>query len=191
VLTVVLGLLAAAGGYLAFGGSLDSLGSLGGSLGLSGGAGDSGGAAAEPAAPEGAPGSDPAAAGLPGLGQEQVPPCPFTADRVSALVGQPMVDKGDCLFGDGNGVAQIGIEPHTATATGTTYDYSRDRATRVYNGQVQDVGAKGYLAYKDTEAEAVVINAKGGFTITMSGFQRLSGSGYDPVLRAVIDALPR
>lgn len=102
-----------------------------------------------------------------------------------------MVDSGNCLFGDGNGVAQIGIDAHSATAVDVTYDYSRDRATRVYD-KVEDVsrGTKGYLAYSDVEAEAVVISPKGGFTITMSSFERFEGTGYQPVLRKVIDALP-
>jgi hypothetical protein len=120
-----------------------------------------------------------------------VPPCPFTAEQVSTLVGQPMVDSGNCLFGDGNGVAQISVGAHTATATEITYDYSRDLATKVYT-QVQDIdaGDKGYLAYKDIGAEAVVISPNGGYTIIMSSFERLGGAAYEPVLRGVVDALP-
>ena len=124
-------------------------------------------------------------------GGNQVPPCPFTAEQVSELLGQPMTDSGNCLFGDGNGVAQITIETHSASSTEVTYDYSRDQATKIY-AQVQDIdkGTKGYLAYKDIGGEAVVIGSSGGFTILMSSFERFEGAGYEPVLRTVIDALP-
>ena len=142
--------------------------------------------------------ADPAAAEDPdldetGFGAAVTPPdCPFTADQVSELVGQPMVDSGNCLFGDGNGVAQLTVTGSSASSGGATYDYGRDVATRSYDQVVDlDVGTKGYLAYRDLQAEAVVIGSRYGFTVTMSSFQRLGGAKYEPVLREVVAALPQ
>jgi hypothetical protein len=169
---LVVGALAGVGAYYAFG---DSPGLLGSGTGTT--------------APEvRAAGSD-ADTGFVGI-QAGVPACPFTAEQVTELVGQPMVGQGSCLFGDGNGVASLTVETHSATATEVTYDYSRKQATRTYT-EVHDIdqGDKGYLAYKELGAEAVVIGPKGGFTISMTSFERFDGPGYEPVMIQVVGTL--
>ncbi|GAA1855626.1 hypothetical protein GCM10009836_39690 [Pseudonocardia ailaonensis] len=118
--------------------------------------------------------------------------CPFTADQVAALVGQPMVDKGTCLFGDGKGVAQLSVTVASATATQATLGYSRDKADSVYTS-VTDIDG-GYLAWKELGAEAVVVGPTRGFTVTMSSFSSMSasdGAGYEGALHAVVAALPK
>ncbi|MGC5379234.1 hypothetical protein ACPXB1_12235 [Micromonospora sp. DT68] len=121
------------------------------------------------------------------------PACPFSAAQVSDLVGQPMEDQGNCLFGDGKGVASLTITTASPLAGESTYDYQRKNATQVYR-EVKDVdkGRKAYLAVKDIEGEAVVVSDKGTYTVIMSSFQAISASpgGYEPTLRKVLDALP-
>ncbi|MEU4551743.1 hypothetical protein EV382_2133 [Micromonospora violae] len=121
------------------------------------------------------------------------PACPFTADKVSDLVGQPMQDQGNCLFGDGNGVASLTITTASPLAGESTYDYQREQATQTYR-EVKDVdkGRKAYLAVKDIAGEAVVIGDKGSYTVTLSSFEAIGASagGYEPTLRKVLDALP-
>ncbi|MER7444923.1 hypothetical protein [Micromonospora avicenniae] len=133
---------------------------------------------------------------LPDLGDagDAAPPkCPFTADQVSDLVGQPMVDQGNCLFGDGNGVATLTITTASRTAGEMTYDYQRQQADQIYQ-KVTDIDqdGKGYVAVKDIEGQAVLIAASGTFTITLSSFQRLGGpEGYEQTLRRMIEVLPK
>ncbi|MEU5941870.1 hypothetical protein ABZ807_22400 [Micromonospora sp. NPDC047548] len=121
------------------------------------------------------------------------PPCPFTATQVSGIVGQPMVDQGRCLFGDGKGVALLTVTTASPLAGETTYDYQRKQATQVYR-EVKDVdkGEKAYLAVKDIEAEAVVVSRAGSYTVILSSFERLGASadGYERTLRGLLDALP-
>ncbi|RGC69095.1 hypothetical protein C5N14_10040 [Micromonospora sp. MW-13] len=121
------------------------------------------------------------------------PPCPFTATRVSEIVGQAMVDQGNCSFGDGKGVAQLTVTTASRLAGGSTYDYQRNQATKVYR-EVTDVdkGEKAYLAVKDIEAEAVVVSGTGSYTVILSSFERLGASpdGYERTLRELLDALP-
>ncbi|MEN3302883.1 MAG: hypothetical protein V7633_4941 [Pseudonocardia sp.] len=171
---LVVGVLAGGGAYVAFGGTSRLLGSGSGTT-----------------APEvrGTGSDSDPATGL-GGGQAAAPVCPFTAEQVTELVGQPMVDQGSCLFGDGKGVATLTVGTSSATATEVTYDYSREQATKTYT-KVHDIGQghKGYLAYKELGAEAVVIGPKGGFTISMSSFERFDGASYEPVLEKVVDAL--
>ncbi len=128
-------------------------------------------------------------------GADAAPPaCPFTAEQVSDLVGQPLVDKGSCLFGDGNGVATLTITTASRTAGETTYDYQRQQATETYR-EVTDLdgGGKGYLAVKDIGAEAVVVSDAGAYTVTLSSFERLGASpdGYRQALDRLLGALPR
>ncbi|WP_052371901.1 hypothetical protein [Amycolatopsis taiwanensis] len=123
------------------------------------------------------------AGGLPG-----VPGCPFTEAQVSSLVGQRMKDEGNCLFGDGNGVASVTITMSSADAGQVTYDYQRKLAEETYT-RVQDLGKTGYLAVKDIAGEAVVINGKGAYTVILSSFET-DPSGYERTLRAIVDALP-
>ncbi|MFI7608428.1 hypothetical protein ACIBTV_25210 [Micromonospora sp. NPDC049366] len=121
------------------------------------------------------------------------PPCPFTVDKITELVGQPMVDQSNCSFGDGNGVALLTITTASRIAGEATYDYQRQQATSTYR-QVKDAGKgdKGYLAIKDIGAEAVVISNAGSYTVTLSSFQRLGATpdGYERTLRGLLDALP-
>ncbi|MEV4197581.1 hypothetical protein OG994_18540 [Micromonospora globbae] len=120
------------------------------------------------------------------------PPCPFTAEQVGDLVGQPMVDKGSCSFGDGNGVALFTITTASRTAGEMTYDYKRQQAEQIYQ-KVTDIdqGGKGYIAAKDIEGELYVIADAGSFTVTLSSFQRLGApDAYEQTLRRVLDALP-
>ena len=145
-------------------------------------------ASGDPGAPEDDTGFD---ATLPGL-STTVPGCPFTAEQITSMVGQQMIDKGTCLFGDGKGVAQLGVEVHSASSTSATLGYARQQAGRQYL-LVEDLknGDQGYIAYKNTSAEAVAVTAQGGYTITMSGFERFDGFTYEEPLTAIISALPR
>ncbi|MEU6204876.1 hypothetical protein ABZ814_14985 [Micromonospora musae] len=149
---------------------------------------------ADPAAPD--PGVDIDAPidgeNVAGGGDGSPPKCPFNAAQVSELVGQPMVDQGNCLFGDGNGVATLAITTASSTAGEMTYDYQRQQAEQIYQ-RVSDIdqGGKGYVAVKDIEGQAVLIADRGTFTITMSSFQRLGGpEGYEQTLRRMIGTLP-
>ncbi|MFC3502486.1 hypothetical protein ACFOOK_16125 [Micromonospora krabiensis] len=121
------------------------------------------------------------------------PPCPFTADKITELVGQSMVDQGSCSFGDGKGVALLTITTASRIAGEATYDYQRQQATSTYR-EVKDAGKgdKGYLATKDIGAEAVVISNAGSYTVTLSSFERLGAApdGYERTLRGLLDALP-
>jgi hypothetical protein len=150
--------------------------------GTPGGPDSGGGAAAEAGAGAGG-----------GLGSDTVPPCPFTAAQVTEFVGQPMKDDGNCSFGDGKGVAVLGITMASEVAGLTTYDYQRKQADQIYR-EVKDIdkGGKGYLAVKDIGAEAVLISGKGSYTVTLSSFERLGDTpgGYEQVLRKMLDALP-
>ncbi|MEV6812345.1 hypothetical protein [Micromonospora sp. NPDC051296] len=122
------------------------------------------------------------------------PACPFTADQITEFVGQPMVDQGNCSFGDGKGVALLSVTTASRLAGETTYDYQRQQADQIYQ-DVADLGgdSKGYLAVKDIGAEAVMIGGAGSFTITLSSFERLGAQsdGYEQALRRLLDALPR
>jgi hypothetical protein len=128
---------------------------------------------------------------LPGLPDVPVQACPFTAAQMTAMLGQPMTDSGGCLFGDGNGVAQVSIEVHSAASTEATYDYSRAQAQSQFQ-QVDSVesGDKGFVAYKDTACEAVVIKPRAGYTILMSNFDRFNGLQAQQPMRNIISALP-
>ncbi|WP_406070248.1 hypothetical protein [Micromonospora sp. NBC_01638] len=151
--------------------------------------------------PDDTGGSDPAAGagvevdadGDAALPDAPRPACPFTAPQVSDLVGQPMQDKGNCLFGDGKGVASLTVTTASPLAGESTYAYQRQQATQVYR-EVKDVdkGRKAYLAVKDIEGEAVVVSDKGSYTVILSSFERISAKpgGYESTLRTVLDALP-
>lgn len=121
------------------------------------------------------------------------PKCPLTVAQVSEILGQSMVDKGSCSFGDGNGVALLTITMASQLAGEATYEFQRDQATQLYR-EVQDLdkGEKAYLAVKDIAAEAVVISRTGSYTVTLSSFQRLGSQpdGYQRALRDLLDAFP-
>lgn len=179
---VVLALVLVGGGYLAYRTLADKASA------------ESSAAPVAPVAPaEDLPTDDPnpGDGSVPGLPDTEVAACPFTAAQMTAMLGQPMTDGGECLFDDGNGVAQVNIEVHTAASTETTYDYSHTVAQSEYQ-QVNDVesGDKGFVAYKDTGCEAVVIKPRAGYTITMSNFERYNGLQYEQPMRNIISALP-
>ncbi|MBQ1024073.1 hypothetical protein KBX00_06770 [Micromonospora sp. C95] len=128
-----------------------------------------------------------------GAGTE-TPACPFTAAQVSELVGQSMVDDGNCSFGDGTGVAALSVTTASRLAGETTYDYQHQQAEQTYQTVTDlDGDGKGYLAVKDIGAEAVLVGGAGSFTVTLSGFERLGAQpdGYEQALRRLLDALPR
>lgn len=149
-------------------------------------------------------GSEPAARGagpdagsdadldLPVDGADAVrPACPFTAEQVTGIVGQQLDDKGNCSFGDG--IALLTVTTASRVAGEMTYDYQRQQADQTYQSVTDlGVGDKGYLAVQDIEAEAVVINGAGSFTVTLSSFQRLGAQpdGYAQAMRKLADALP-
>ncbi|OLT16105.1 hypothetical protein BJF78_15240 [Pseudonocardia sp. CNS-139] len=127
------------------------------------------------------------------IGNAEVPECPFTEAQATQLVGEPLVDEGNCLFGDGKGVASLSVTMASETAGLVTYDYQREQADSVYD-QVTDIdaGDQAYLAVKDIAGEAVVVSPSGSYTITLSSFERLGDTpgGYEQVLRGLVDALP-
>ncbi|MEV4532818.1 hypothetical protein AB0J82_03195 [Asanoa sp. NPDC049518] len=118
-----------------------------------------------------------------------VPSCPFTADQVTELVGQPMTDEGNCLFGDGKGVASLTVTVASALAGETTYDYQRETAGKSFP-KVSDIGKgkKSYLAIKDIQAEAALISDKGAYTLIMSSFS-FDEAKYDKTMNALIDTI--
>ncbi|SCL16476.1 hypothetical protein GA0070616_1026 [Micromonospora nigra] len=118
------------------------------------------------------------------------PPCPFTAEQVSTLVGQPMVDEGRCLFTDGAGVASLTVTTASTIAGNGTFAYQREQAGKRYD-RVDDLdqGDMAYVAVKDIEGEAVLVDGTGAYTLTMSSFTRLDPAGYDQVLRRLLDAI--
>jgi hypothetical protein len=148
-------------------------------------AGCGGTTAGSPGADAGAGGAADAEAGVGGT----VPGCPFTAAQVSDIIGQPMTDEGNCLFGDGKGVASLTITVSSKTAGATTFAYQRDRAEKVYD-RVTDInkGDKAYVAAKDIEAEAVVVSDKGSYTLIMSSFST-DPAAYEQTLRKLLDAI--
>ncbi|SDZ30179.1 hypothetical protein SAMN05444365_109147 [Micromonospora pattaloongensis] len=131
---------------------------------------------------------------LAGDGSATPPPCPFTAAKAAELVGQQLVDQGNCHFGDGKGVASLTVNIATRFAGEMTYDYQRKQAEQTY-AKVTDLdgGRKGYLAVKDIAAEAVLIADHGSYTFTLDRFQRLGSSpnGYEDAMARLLDALPQ
>lgn len=118
------------------------------------------------------------------------PPCPFTAAQVSEIVGQAMRDDGNCLFGDGKGVASLAVTTASADAGKMTYDYQYDQAGKQYEKVVDlDRGERGYLAVKDIRGEAVLIEGKGTYTVTISSFGG-GTAGNEQILRRTLDAIP-
>lgn len=127
-----------------------------------------------------------------GLGKA-VPSCPFTAAKVSELVGEPMEDQGNCLFGDGKGIASVTITMSSELAGSMTYDYQRKTAVASYDKVTDlDTGGKGYVAAEDIQGEAVRINKNGSYTLILSSFVRFESdpAKYEQTLRALLDALP-
>ncbi|MGW5362824.1 hypothetical protein [Actinopolymorpha pittospori] len=119
-----------------------------------------------------------------------VPPCPFTAAQVTDLVGQPMTDEGNCLFGDGKGVASVTITMASGLAGATTYAYSHDMAGKSFDTVTDlDYGTDSYLAVKDIQAEAVVVSDKGSYTLIMSSFERFDNAGYEQTMRKMLDQI--
>ena len=144
-----------------------------------------------PGAEAGAGGAADAEAGVGGAGDTK-PGCPFTAAQVSDIIGQPMTDEGNCLFGDGKGVASLTITVSSKTAGAMTFAYQRQQAEKVYH-RVTDIkkGDKAYVAAKDIEAEAAVVSDKGSYTLILSRFERFSTdpAAYEQTLRKLLDAI--
>ncbi|SNT25373.1 hypothetical protein SAMN05421812_10435 [Asanoa hainanensis] len=127
--------------------------------------------------------------GAAGAMSTTVPGCPFTAAQVTELVGQPMNDEGNCLFGDGKGVASLTVTVSSALAGETTYDYQRETAGKSFP-KVSDLGKgkKSYLAVKDIQAEAALISDQGAYTLIMSSFG-FDEAKYDQTMNALIDVI--
>lgn len=125
-----------------------------------------------------------------GSGGTEVPGCPFTEAEVSDLVGQPMVDQGSCLFGDGNGVATLTVTMASQLAGETTLDYSREQAALRFDRVAEvDRGGIGYIAVGELGGEAVLISEAGSYTLIMSSFERLDPAGYEQTLNALIASI--
>ena len=117
-----------------------------------------------------------------------VPDCPLTEDQVTDIVGQPMTDQQNCLFGDGKGVASLTITMASESTGAATLDTLRESAEGRYDS-IEDLGdGSGYVAVGELGGEAVSISQAGSFTLTMSSFERFDPSGYDETLRALVDA---
>ncbi|MET8908768.1 hypothetical protein [Micromonospora sp. NPDC004551] len=118
------------------------------------------------------------------------PPCPFTAAQVSDLLEQPMRDEGNCLFGDGKGVASLTVTTASTLAGRATFDYEHEQAGKRYERVVDlDLGDQSYLAAKDVAGEAVLISDKGAYTLTLSSIGA-DVAGYEQTLRRLLDAIP-
>jgi hypothetical protein len=118
-----------------------------------------------------------------------VPECPLTEDQVTDIIGQPMTDQSNCLFGDGKGVASLTITMASESTGAATLDTLRESAEGRYDS-IEDLGGdgSGYVAVGELGGEAVSITEAGSFTLTMSSFERFDPSGYDETLRALVDA---
>ena len=148
----------------------------------------SGGCGGDDAAPPDSDLSDSQDGGDAGQGTA-VPDCPFTEDQVTDLLGQPMTDQDNCLFGDGKGVASLTVTTASETAGAATFDTSRESAEGRYDSiEDLDVDGSGYVAVGELGGEAVAITKAGSFTLTMSSFERLDPAGYDESLRSLVDA---
>jgi hypothetical protein len=133
--------------------------------------------------------------GQPGGGDPNVvPPCPLNARQATLLVGQPMTDEGNCLFGDGKGVASLTITRASQSTGSATFDFARSHAEDRYGADKvkdADVADQAYLAVKDIEAEAVVVSPKGTYTVILSSFERLGAKpgAYEQTLRRILAAV--
>ncbi|MFC0532418.1 hypothetical protein [Phytohabitans kaempferiae] len=122
--------------------------------------------------------------------ESTVPACPFTAEKISGFVGKPMVDDGNCSFGDGKGVGSVTINLSSQLAGSTTYDYQRKTAGESH-AKVTDVqkGDRAYIAVDDIKAEAVLVSKGGSYTIILSSLS-LDPAGYERALQAMFDEIP-
>ena len=148
----------------------------------------SGGCGGDDAAPSDSGQADSQDGGDAGQGTA-VPECPLTEDQVTDIIGQPMTDQSNCLFGDGKGVASLSITMASESTGAATLDTLRESAEGRYDS-IEDLGGdgSGYVAVGELGGEAVSITQAGSFTLTMSSFERFDPSGYDETLRALVDA---
>jgi hypothetical protein len=118
------------------------------------------------------------------------PSCPFTAAQASKLAGQPLHEDGNCLFRGRDAVGIVEVHMASRGAGQTTFDYTRqlakDRPMRVAD---LGVGDQSYLAVAELEAEAVVINRLGSYTILLGSLDA-GEPGYERILRDMAAALP-
>jgi hypothetical protein len=147
----------------------------------------SGGCGGDDAAPSDSGQADSQDGGDAGQGTT-VPECPLTEAQVTDVIGQPMTDQSNCLFGDGKGVASLSITMASESTGAATLDTLRESAEGRYDS-IEDLGdGSGYVAVGELGGEAVSITQAGSFTLTMSSFERFDPSGYDETLRALVDA---
>jgi hypothetical protein len=138
------------------------------------------------------PAPEPAPGGGGGAGGDKVPSCPLNAQTATLLLGQPMEDQGNCLFGDG--VASLTITMASQSTGAAMFDSARAYAEKRYGaGKVKDgdMADQAYLAAKDIEAEAHVVSDKGTFTVTLSSFERFGDkpAAYEQTLRRILAAI--
>lgn len=119
------------------------------------------------------------------------PPCPFTAEQATRIAGKPFKQEADgCLFRGPNGVGSITVDTASRGAGEMTFDYKREQAEEASkNVSDLEAGDLSYLAVADLEGEAVVINAKGSYTIQISNISE-EPSGNERILRELVAALP-
>jgi hypothetical protein len=125
---------------------------------------------------------------------DKVPSCPLNAQQATLLVGQPMTDEGNCLFGDGKGVASLTITLASRSTGAATFDFTRSQAEDRYGAdkvKEADLADQAYVAAKDIEAEAVVVSSKGTFTVTLSSFERFGAKpgAYEQAIRRILAAI--
>ncbi len=134
----------------------------------------------------------------PGGGQagkgDKVPPCPLNVQQATLLVGQPMTDEGNCLFGDGKGVASLTITRASQSTGASTFDFTRSQAEDRYGADKvkdADLAEQDYLAVGELEAESVVVSDKGTYTVILSSFERFSAKpgAYEQTLRRILAAI--
>jgi hypothetical protein len=119
------------------------------------------------------------------------PPCPFTAEQATRIAGKPFKQEADgCLFRGPNGVGSITVNTASRGAGETTFEYNREQAEASKNVSDLEAGDLAYLAVGDLDGEAVVINAKGSYTIQISNMSE-EPSGYERILRELVAALPQ
>jgi hypothetical protein len=125
-------------------------------------------------------------------GGDVTPPCPFTAQQMSDFLGLTMAQEAACSFRADNSYSLASVLPSSKAAGLATYDAARSRAGQVY-ATVKDIdrGEKGYLAYKDIEAELFVIGSAASHVINLSGLPQFEKdpAGYEALLLRIYDAI--
>ncbi|HYY12723.1 MAG TPA: hypothetical protein VE781_17430 [Kineosporiaceae bacterium] len=149
------------------------------------------GAAAKPAGAAGAAAAgtattpDDESTAFPSINTQR-PPCPFTAEQVTGIVGKAMRQDVECDFRGPNGVGIVSVDRHASNYC----DIDRDQAVKLYK-TVTDLprGENAFIAARELEGEACVTATAGSFHVSISDFSS-SPAETERLVRALVDAIP-